>query len=108
MVVSAGAIETARLLLVSDVGTAHGQVGRYLQGHAYAGAVGVFDEVVQDCVGPGPSVATTDLTNAFTDAACRCRFGALDCTGGWKRPKSGSSPPFELKWFAIANRRWPR
>jgi choline dehydrogenase-like flavoprotein len=61
VVVSAGAIETARLLLVSDVGTAHGQVGRYLQGHTYAGAVGVFDEVVQDCVGPGPSIATTDL-----------------------------------------------
>ena len=61
VVVCAGAIETARLLLVSEVGTEHGQVGRYLQGHAYAGAVGVFDEVVQDCVGPGPSIATTDL-----------------------------------------------
>ncbi|HEV8153187.1 MAG TPA: GMC family oxidoreductase [Solirubrobacteraceae bacterium] len=61
VVVSAGAIETARLLLVSDVGTAHDQVGRYLQGHAYAGAAGLFDEVVQDCAGPGPSIATTDL-----------------------------------------------
>jgi choline dehydrogenase-like flavoprotein len=61
VVLSAGAIETARLLLVSDVGTAHGQVGRYLQGHAYAGAVGLFDEVVQDCAGPGPSIATTEL-----------------------------------------------
>jgi choline dehydrogenase-like flavoprotein len=61
VVVAAGAIETARLLLVSDVGTAHDQVGRYLQGHAYAGAVGVFDECVQDCAGPGPSIATTDF-----------------------------------------------
>ena len=25
-------------------------------------------------------------TNAFTDAACSCRFGAVVCTGGWKRP----------------------
>jgi len=61
VVVSAGAIESARLLLASDVGTAHDQVGRYLQGHAYAGAVGLFDEVVQDCVGPGPSISTTDF-----------------------------------------------
>jgi choline dehydrogenase-like flavoprotein len=61
VVVSAGAIETARLLLISDVGTAHDQVGRYLQGHVYAGAVGVFDECVQDSVGPGPSISTTDF-----------------------------------------------
>ena len=61
VVVSAGAIETARLLLVSDVGTTHDQVGRHLQGHVYAGAVGVFDECVQDSVGPGPSISTTDF-----------------------------------------------
>jgi choline dehydrogenase-like flavoprotein len=61
VVVAAGAIETARLLLVSDVGTAHDQVGRYLQGHAYAGALGVFDERIQDCAGPGPSISTTDF-----------------------------------------------
>jgi choline dehydrogenase-like flavoprotein len=61
VVVSAGAIETARLLLASDVGNAHDQVGRHLQGHVYAGAVGVFDEQVQDSVGPGPSISTTDF-----------------------------------------------
>ncbi len=60
VVVAGGAIETARLLLASGVGNDHDQVGRYLQGHVYAGAVGVFDEVVQDCIGPGPSIATTD------------------------------------------------
>jgi choline dehydrogenase-like flavoprotein len=60
IVLAAGAIETARLLLASNVGTAHDQVGRYLQGHLYAGAVGVFDEIVQDCKGPGPSISTTD------------------------------------------------
>jgi choline dehydrogenase-like flavoprotein len=61
VVVAAGAIETARLLLVSDVGNAHDQVGRHLQGHVYAGAVGVFDEQVQDSAGPGPSISTTDF-----------------------------------------------
>ena len=61
VVVSAGAIETARLLLVSDVGTAHDQVGRHLQGHVYAGAAGLFDEPLQDSAGPGPSISTTDF-----------------------------------------------
>jgi choline dehydrogenase-like flavoprotein len=61
VVVCAGAIETARLLLASDVGNEHDQVGRYLQGHVYAGAVGVFDEAVQDSVGPGPLISTTDF-----------------------------------------------
>ncbi len=60
-VVAAGAVESARLLLLSGVGNDHDQVGRYLQGHAYAGAVGIFDEVVQDCVGPGASISTTDF-----------------------------------------------
>jgi choline dehydrogenase-like flavoprotein len=61
VVLAAGAIETARLLLASDVGNRHDQVGRNLQGHVYAGAVGVFDEQVQDSVGPGPSISTTDF-----------------------------------------------
>jgi choline dehydrogenase-like flavoprotein len=61
VVLAAGAIETARLLLASGIGTAHQQVGRYLQGHLYAGAAGIFDEVVQDSKGPGPSISTTDF-----------------------------------------------
>ncbi|GAA3879008.1 GMC family oxidoreductase [Streptomyces sedi] len=64
----AGAIETARLLLNSPsarepggLGNNHDQVGRHLQGHGYAGAHALFDEVVQDCVGPGPSIACNDF-----------------------------------------------
>jgi choline dehydrogenase-like flavoprotein len=34
-------------------------VGRHLQGHLYAGAIGVFPDAVQDCLGPGPSCAVT-------------------------------------------------
>jgi choline dehydrogenase-like flavoprotein len=100
VVVSAGAIETARLLLVSDVGTTHDQVGRYLQGHAYAGAVGVFDECVQDCVGPGPSISTTDfrhhndgvlgggiLVNEFVPLPIEAyaKLSALGIVPGWGR-----------------------
>ncbi|GLX70427.1 GMC family oxidoreductase [Paenibacillus glycanilyticus] len=65
VVVAAGAIESARLLLNSasesepdGIGNRNGQVGRNLQGHVYTGAYGLFDEVVQDGLGPGVSIAT--------------------------------------------------
>jgi choline dehydrogenase-like flavoprotein len=67
IVVAAGAIESARLLLNSahaaepnGLGNTHDQVGRNLQAHVYAGAVALFDDVVQDGLGPGPSISTTD------------------------------------------------
>jgi len=59
VVLAAGAVETARLLLLSDLGNSRGQVGRHLQAHPYTGAVGVFDDVVQDGLGPGPSISAT-------------------------------------------------
>lgn len=65
--VSAGAIESARLLLNSTslrepngLGNNADQVGRHLQGHLYAGSLGVFAEPISDGVGPGPSIATND------------------------------------------------
>lgn len=68
VVVSAGAVESARLLLTSTseqepngAGNNADQVGRHLQGHLYAGALGIFDEPVNDYVGPGPSIATNDF-----------------------------------------------
>jgi choline dehydrogenase-like flavoprotein len=68
VVVAGGAVESARLLLSSaterepnGIGNNTDQVGRGLQGHVYAGALGVFDEEVVDLVGPGPSVATCDF-----------------------------------------------
>ncbi|WP_150307295.1 GMC family oxidoreductase [Planctomonas psychrotolerans] len=68
VVVSAGAVESARLLLASTsdrepngLGNNADQVGRHLQGHVYAGALGVFDDEVVDSVGPGPSIATCDF-----------------------------------------------
>ena len=68
VVVAAGAVESARLLLASGsdrepdgLGNTHDQVGRHLQGHLYGGAIGLFDEVVNDLVGPGPSISTHDF-----------------------------------------------
>jgi choline dehydrogenase-like flavoprotein len=56
-----GAVETARLLMVSGLG--NDWVGDCLQGHTYAGAFGRFDEVVVDGLGPGPSIATLDFVH---------------------------------------------
>lgn len=71
VVVSAGAIESARLLLLSrsdrhhpqGLGNAHGQVGLNLQGHYYPTAYGLFDEIVYDPHGPGVTIATTDFNH---------------------------------------------
>ncbi|GMK37728.1 hypothetical protein PCCS19_07820 [Paenibacillus sp. CCS19] len=74
VVVAAGAIESARLLLNSatdaepdGVGNRNGQVGRHLQGHVYAGAYGLFDEIVQDGLGPGVSIATFRFDHSGQD-----------------------------------------
>lgn len=68
IVVAAGAVESARLLLNSPtsrephgVGNNHDQVGRHLQGHVYAGATGIFEDPINDLVGPGPAIATNDF-----------------------------------------------
>ncbi|HZO90210.1 MAG TPA: GMC family oxidoreductase [Chthonomonadaceae bacterium] len=70
VVVSAGAIESARLLLNSasshhprGLGNAFDQVGRNLQGHYYPGAFALMEETTQDGIGPGPSIATCQFNH---------------------------------------------
>jgi choline dehydrogenase-like flavoprotein len=65
VVVSGGAIESARLLLNSPsdahprgLGNNSDHVGRHLQGHYYPGVQARFADDVVDNVGPGPSIAT--------------------------------------------------
>lgn len=65
VVLSAGAIETARLLLASPttaepagLGNARDLVGRNLQGHMYPTVFGLFPDPVHDSMGPGVSIAT--------------------------------------------------
>ncbi|MGI5289697.1 GMC oxidoreductase [Nonomuraea polychroma] len=70
VVCAAGAIETARLLQNSPtrrepygLGNNHDQVGRHVQGHAYAWALGEMPEPVYDGLGPGVSLATLDFAH---------------------------------------------
>jgi choline dehydrogenase-like flavoprotein len=57
VVCSAGAIESARLLLLS--GLEHPALGRNLQGHVYVSAFARMEHSVRDNTGPGPSIATS-------------------------------------------------
>jgi choline dehydrogenase-like flavoprotein len=65
VVLSCGAIETARLLLASanaaepdGLGNRNGLVGRNLQGHLYPTVFGLFADPVHDSRGPGVTIAT--------------------------------------------------
>jgi choline dehydrogenase-like flavoprotein len=81
VVVSACAIESARLLLNSKsklfpngLGNRYDQVGRHLQGHHYTGATGFFDFDTYDDVGPGASIAVSDYNHGTPGL---CGGGAL-------------------------------
>jgi choline dehydrogenase-like flavoprotein len=70
VVVSGGAIESARLLLNSrsqhhlhGLGNEHDQVGRNLQGHLYPRAYGLSMAKVFNGVGPGVTIATTQFNH---------------------------------------------
>lgn len=72
VVVSCGATESARLLLMSKsrlfpdgIGNRHDWVGRNLQGHVYSGATGFFPEDVDtyDDLGPGACIAVCDYNH---------------------------------------------
>jgi choline dehydrogenase-like flavoprotein len=61
VLLAGGAVETARLLLLSGLG--NDWVGDCLQGHTYVFASGKFDDLVTDCLGPGPSIATRGFSH---------------------------------------------
>ena len=70
VVVSAGATESARLLLLSKsrlfpsgLGNRYDWVGRNLQGHTYTGAFGLFEQDTYDDVGPGACIAISDYNH---------------------------------------------
>ncbi len=103
VVVSAGAIETARLLLNSKsrlhpngLGNRYDWVGRNLQGHAYPRAVGLFDLDTYDDVGPGASIAICD----FNHGNPGLRGGAMLANEFIRLPIqfTGMTPPDTPRW----------
>jgi choline dehydrogenase-like flavoprotein len=70
VVISGSANESARLLLNSKsrmfpngIGNRYDWVGRNLQGHAYSGAMGLFDFECYDDLGPGAGIAISDFNH---------------------------------------------
>ena len=70
VVVSCSATESVRLLLNSrnrlfpnGLGNRYDWVGRNLQGHAYTGAAGLFEQETYDDLGPGASIALCDYNH---------------------------------------------
>jgi choline dehydrogenase-like flavoprotein len=113
VILSAGAIETARLLLNSatkqeprGLGNNSDHVGRHLQGHYYPGAVGLFPDTIQDNQGPGAGVATCDFNHdndgIIGGGMLTDEFNLLPIIF-WKR----KLPPDLPRWGA-ANKNWMR
>jgi choline dehydrogenase-like flavoprotein len=70
VIVCGGAVESARLLLNSrhrlfpnGLGNRYDWVGRNLQSHSYAAAIGLFGQDTYDDVGPGASIAICDYNH---------------------------------------------
>ncbi len=103
VVVAASATETARLLLNSKsklfpngAGNNNDWVGRNLQGHAYTGAFGLFDDEVYDDVGPGACIAICD----FNHGNPGLKGGGLLANEFIRMPYlfSGIRPPGAKRW----------
>jgi choline dehydrogenase-like flavoprotein len=103
VIVSACAIESARLLLNSKsrlfpngIGNRYDWVGRNLQGHTYTGAVGVFDEEVYDDLGPGAGIAICDYNHGNPGL----RGGAMLANEFIRLPVQflGMLPPGSPRW----------
>ncbi len=103
VILSASATETPRLMLNSKskffpngIGNEHGWVGRNLQGHAYTGAFGIFEDEVYDDVGPGASVAVCDFNHHVPGIV----GGGVLCNEFIRMPYlfSGIRPPGSKRW----------
>jgi choline dehydrogenase-like flavoprotein len=112
VIVSCAAIESARLLLNSKsrlfphgLGNRCDWVGRNLQGHAYTGAVGLFDEQTYDDIGPGAQIAVCDYNHCNPGLA----GGAMLANEFIRLPIQfiGQVPNFVPKW-GKAHKDWVR
>ena len=103
VVLAASATETPRLMLNSKsthfpegIGNRYDWVGRNLQGHAYCGADGLFEEEIYDDVGPGASIAVCDFAHNNPGIT----GGAVLTNEFIRMPYSftGARPPGSMGW----------
>jgi choline dehydrogenase-like flavoprotein len=103
VIVSAAAIETARLLLNSrskhhpkGLGNHSDHVGRHLQGHVYTGAHAILHDVVYDGDGPGVSICTLKFSHGNPGIV----GGGLLANEFLKTPLKfwGEAPPDQPRW----------
>lgn len=103
VIVSCGAIESARLLLNSKsrlfpngIGNRYDWVGRNLQGHTYTGANGLLPFDCYDDVGPGAGIAICDFNHGNPGLA----GGGMLCNEFIRLPYQylGRMPPWVPSW----------
>lgn len=103
VIVSGGAVESARLLLNSrnrlhphGLGNRYDWVGRNLQGHSYTGAIGYFEQQTYDDLGPGAGIAICDYNHGNKGL----RGGAMLCNEFIRLPIqfTGFLPPGTPRW----------
>ncbi len=104
VILSASATETPRLMFNSatnlypdGIGNRYDWLGRNLQGHAYCGADGLFEEEIYDGIGPGASVAAGDFAHNNPDVI----GGAVLTNEFIKLPYAysrGFRPPGSSQW----------
>ena len=98
-------MESARLLLNSrsrlypnGLGNRYGWVGRNLQGHAYTGAMGLFDHDIFDDLGPGASHRASATTTTATLAWLAAAHAVPTNSSGCRFSFSGMTPPDLPRW----------
>ncbi|MFB3825571.1 MAG: GMC family oxidoreductase [Bryobacteraceae bacterium] len=112
VIVSAAAIESARLLLLSKsklhpngLGNRYDWVGRNLQGHSYCRVAGLFKEEIYDDLGPGAGVAFCDFAHGNQGLT----GGAMLTNEFLRSPIQfvDKTPPWVPRW-GVEHKRWMR
>lgn len=114
VVVSCSATETPRLLLNSSskvfprgLGNNSDWVGRNLQGHAYSGAYGLFEQVTYDGLGPAARIALCDFNHGLPNGL---KGGAMMANEFIRLPylfARGVRPPGSARW-GLAHKQFQR
>ncbi len=106
VVSSAGAVESARLLMLSGFGNHSDQLGRHLQDHLYTSAMADFDVPLSNGPGPGPTIATCQFSHnnpGIVGGGMMANDFPMLPIHFWSSYRSRAPKP-----FGIENKRWMR